>query len=1055
MTGAGMLRLIIMRILPGVLALAGVAAADGTGFVWRVTMEKALPMQYAGGERPTTNGTEAHDFEVDLTYDGARWDPVVWGFIRAMPGLEHPGKLTKVDEKGLETRFELELEVLPNRARPVFTGGSGKYAIVVKKAPAGLAATYDGSLEPLTDAERLSELERAWGYGFDPNVQNERDQRTLKNIVERRLPAAKVSGKATASVRPLRMVVSKLRLPEPGEHPRLWMRKADVEALRAFGKTDEGRKLAERIKARYQYPMWGEHVYAWSPMLGAAEGFLYQLTGDPEHAKRAAELCSEGLYFQLMTACYHFPAYTLMGMGLGYDFCYDAWDPEFRTQVYSYLELHVRQQAQRHDQPDVIGTSERFAFKPDRSGYVYNPDDGETRNDRFGAGIAALAILNDPPAVYVPPTPDSVRDVAPMEDGEVAPGVPVRDYESDVMPREWLINGPFPRPTMPGIHKQAGDVGKMRPRPGDPIQVEGLTVHWRFYRPAGSEGSRPTIYTRECGRYMTGSTGGGYYPGQHVMARWSAKTGDQRPQMNVFIYTVIRNDRTRTVQVLPNWRSVSIGNRMWIGGLEVRDGDLVRLKPGLYPLFCDVNLLGGYSSQELKLRDFTPQLRREAEQLAGRSKVLTGPDIGSNRVLVDLLSMARSAERFLDTYVDPEGFYDDYYATDVAHPFLLALKRSLGVNLALGSGLQKMPETAARMRWVPPSFRYDRMVLLTYGLLTDANRPAADAYLKQFGREHRFVIDPVIDHLFLPGQLPDAAPAWQAGRFDYANYGMHGAWNGVSGDGRLMAMVWSGRDPVPSRFSTGTVLIDAFGRRWAEWAVPYVEKDRRVNGVLVGSLVPSTPGTLILSEELPNAAGRVTSVKAGILVNRENGKKAAGASWVRSVGVDFSGKSGAPMLVAIGDRIAAPKGMQKSWRMDLGPIGPRNYFQAGVPLGNRVTWSPDGATGQLQVAFASPDGIDAQLTRHGELGRYAMIEGTVDRAGTMEAVARATDQADSATEEIGELAANFPVTTFFAILTVQTNAPPAVQVQGAGEARMARIGGRTVKFDGKRIVFGE
>lgn len=1051
-----MLRSIASRVLLGVLALAGVATADGTGFVWRVTMEKALPVQYARGERSPANGTgtEAHDFEVDLTYDGARWDPVVWGFLKMFPGLEHPGRLIKVEEKGPETRFEVIVEVLPNKLRPVFIGGAGRYSVVVKKAQAGPGATYTGTLEPLSDPDRLNELERTWGYGYDPNVANERDQRTLKNLVEQQLPATNVTGKASVAVRPLRMAVSKMRLPEPGEHPRLWMRKADVEALRAFGKTDEGRNLAERIKARYQYPMWGEHVYSWSPMLGAAEGFLYQLTGDPEHAKRAADLCSAGLYFQLMTACYHFPAYTLMGMGLGYDFCYDVWDPDFRAQIYSYLELHVRQQAQRHDQPDVIGTSERFTFKPDRSGYVYNPDDGETRNDRFGAGIAALAILNDPPLVYTPPPADSVRDVEPMDDSEVAPGVPIRDYESDVMPREWLINGPFPRPTVPGIHKQVGDVGKLRPSPGDPIQVEGLTVHWRFYRPAGSEGSRPTIYTRDCGRYITGSTGGGYYPGQHVMARWSAKTGEQRPQMNVFTYTVIRNDRTRTVQALPNWRSVSIGNRMWIGGVEVRDGDLVRLKPGLYPFFCDVNLLGGYSSQELKMRDFTPQLRREAEQLAGRSKVLTGPDIESNRVLVDLLSMARSAERFLDTYVDPEGFYDDYYATDVAHPFLLALKRSLGVNLALGSGLQKMPETAARMRWVPPYFRYDRMVLLTYGLLTDANRPAADAYLRRFGREHRFLIDPIIDHLFLPGQLPDAAPAWQAGRFDYANYGMHGVWNGVSGDGRLMAMVWSGRDPVPSRFSTGTLLIDAFGRRWAEWAVPYIEKDRHLNGVLIGSLIPASPGTLTVSEELPGRTGRVMSVEAGTLVNRENGRKVAGASWVRSVGVDFSGKSGVPLLVAIGDRVAAPKGVEKTWRMDLGPVAGRNNIGDGISCGNRVVWEPEKTPARLQVVFAGPEGVDARLRRHGELERYAMVEVVVDRTGSMEAVAKASEPGQAVAEDITDLA-SIPVTTFVTILTVQTNAPPVVQVQGAGDARTVRVGGRTVRFDGKKILFGE
>jgi hypothetical protein len=1030
------------------LASVCAAAAEGTGFVWRVALEKALPVQHIRSDRWPVNQSELHDLELDLTFDGARWDSAVWGFYKAFPGLEHPGRLMKVEEKGAETRFEIEVEVLPNRSRPIFIGGTGRYAIAMRRGQAGTTVWFTGVLEPLTDEERLSELERTWGYGFDPNVQNERDQRMLKNIVEGRLPATNVAGNAVVSIRPLRMAASRLRLPQPGEHPRLWLRKADVDALRAFGKTDEGKKLVKRVQARYASPVWGEHHYAWSPMLGAAEGFLYQLTGDPEHARRAASLCSAGLHFQLMTACYHFPAYTLMGMGLGYDFCYDAWDPEFRVQVYSYLESHVRQQAQRHDQPDVIGTAERFTFKPDRSDYRYNPDHGDIRNDRFGAGIAALAILNDPPPVYVPPAPETVRDIEPMDAADVAPGVPIRDYESDVMPREWLINGPFPRPTMPEIRRQVGDVGKLRPKPGDPIQVEGVTVHWRFYRPANVDGSRPMVYTRDCGRYMGRGTGGGYHPGMHVAARWSGKTGERSPAMNVLLYTVIRNDRTRTVQALPNWRSVSIGNRMWIGGVEVRDGDLIRLKPGLYPF-------GGYSSQELKLRDFTPQLRREAELLGGRSKVLTGPGIESNRVLLDALSMARSAERFLDTYVDADGFYDDYYATDVLQPFLLALKRVLGVNLAAESGLQNLPLAAARLRGVPPSFRCDRMVLLTYDLLTEANRPPAEAYLRQFGREHRFVIDPIVDHLFLPRSFDSAGSAWRAGGFDNPKYGMHGVWNGVSGEGKMLALVWSGRDPVTSRFSTGTFLVEAFGRRWAEWAVPYVEKDRHLNGVLMGSLIPTTPGALTLSEEMPNAAGRVVSVKAGSFVDRETGKRVAGASWLRSVGVDFSGKSGAPLLVAVGDRVAAPKGMQKSWQMDLGAIPERGNLADGAPAGPRVVWAPEGTAAKLQVVFASPEGVETRLKRHGGLDRCAMVDAALDRAGSMEAAAKMGDAADVASEEIGDLAANLPVTTFLAILTVQTNAPPAVQVQGPPAARTARIGGRTVAFDGKRIVFGE
>ena len=108
----------------------------------------------------------------------------------------------------------------------------------------------------------------------------------------------------------------------------------------------------------------------------------------------------------------------------------------------------------------------------------------------------------------------------------------------------------------------------------------------------------------------------------------------------------------------------------------------------------------------------------------------------------------------------------------------------------------------------------------------------------------------------------------------------------------------------------------------------------------------------------------------------------------------------------------------------------------------------------MQIVFAEPEVIDAVLTPY-ESQYFVSVEAVVDRAGSLDAAAKSSGAGDAATEEIGEIAANLPVTTFLTIFTIQTNAAPAVQAQGAGDARTARVGGRTVKFDGKKILFGE
>ena len=48
-----------------------------------------------------------------------------------------------------------------------------------------------------------------------------------------------------------------------------------------------------------------------------------------------------------------------------------------------------------------------------------------------------------------------------------------------------------------------------------------------------------------------------------------------------------------------------------------------------------------------------------------------------------------------------------------------------------------------------------------------------------------------------------------------------------------------------------------------------------------------------------------------------------------------------------------------------------------------------------------------------------------------------------------------PGADFFCVMTIQRGEPPEVKVTGSGLSAVVRVGDRTVRFDGRGIVFGE
>jgi hypothetical protein len=200
---------------------------------------------------------------------------------------------------------------------------------------------------------------------------------------------------------------------QPGEHPRLLFRKADLPALRKRAETVEGKAILARLRMLLggngeTFPT----VFSPSKKTGdltreqlqeldkpgvftighaAGYGLLYQLTGEKKYAdlgRQAFEKMMEGVR-DVETR------YALVGPGgelrsgwswgfsaLGYDLCYDGWDPEFRANVAkTFLTVEIEQGGVKLKQ---VVTAPKYAPSKNHFGGI------------IASSTAAAAIMGDP-----------------------------------------------------------------------------------------------------------------------------------------------------------------------------------------------------------------------------------------------------------------------------------------------------------------------------------------------------------------------------------------------------------------------------------------------------------------------------------------------------------------------------------------------------------------------------------------------------------------------------------------------------------------------------------
>jgi hypothetical protein len=945
----GIMRTALVALL-SVLALAATAMETV-----ECTLPGAIPLDLKRADqwkRYAGIATPAADLIVRLRAVDGVIQPIAWAHSPQMLTQQFLVSVsgTPADGDGVITA-SVELYPLQRFARrggPLYLEGDLQLQLTLSGDGGSFSATGKPDTDPAKRAE-LAEL-----MGFIPEPGRARRPKSFDNELVADLAARTVDGTVTVRRLPGPKPIADIARSAPGEHPRLFLTKADLPRVREWAATKTGkariawleRRLEDAIHNGFGFHHGGEHSML--PLWAAGHGLLYQLTGDTSHADRAGELVWNGMTSALPNKNQWRQSYRILGTAMAYDLCAEVWDDELRSNVYHYLLRQALHFAQREDQADPLGFGTRYDYQGET-----RPWGSSIRSHAYhfyaaAAGLGAMAILGDEPPIPEAPDLSDIPTIAPA-DGYVPPiGVPVSELVDGQMFPRFLANGPFPMEEVEPLK----DVGgwAIRPEPGQRVDSVGIPVDWRIFHPAGSGQSRgrgPVLYPRESMKYFTNATGMGYFPGRAVADKLNQVYKDmdskKRAGLAATWYTVWDNPVERLIMAQPNWHWPSRGIRMWVNGEEVVDGSVVRVKPGLYPVMIWVPIRGGYNLQAPHLREISET--EVAEQRKRNALIAAGlkPDGGPEENLVAWLAEAllEQVRLHIEETVDADG-WNYHIAADHVLPFLAAARAGTGYDWLSGTGYDKV----LRQLVLTAPYSEGRTAAFTAAHIShrgsEEERRIARWFLDSYGYGSQRPSDLVVPMLMSDPTVAPLSPAeagWSKTLFqEESNAFVFVNRLEREGDGDILVTFLGGGDPVQSVYDAlqvGMWGYEAQGRGnaqrrgrplWFQTVGWEGGLDSMATAPRVKDLAPGAPAKLTHSHQEADGSGSVTllldhlvAMKVGdngkVAITDERRKK---ASIQRSVLVDFSGTAGTPGVVVVADRFRGFKRGEMKWQQWYG-----------------------------------------------------------------------------------------------------------------------------------------
>lgn len=981
-----------------VMALASGAGAE-TDFP-DLEMELALHGAVIDGE-PTPTGPS---LVFEASRYGDRWGRL-WGVARNFNVGIHPGRVESAVFEGDSIKLKLTFKI---EGDAWVQGGRANYDVTATRGKDGsIQGTYTGM------------------FG-------------VKKMAGAVSGAIKPAVKAPAGFVPIK----------PGEHPRILFRKSDLPALREKAKTAFGKSALDSMGGSDGAGGDGDAI---------GMGVKYQITGDAKYAQQARESVEKHMANMTGGALAIGRAWAgrQEQVAVAYDLCYDAWTPEFRKQVESYLRWITYRCF--YDQ-SKISRSFNWNVQSNYAGPVL-----------AGAAHAGLALWGEKgPKPAKPQPPAAVLNIAPATGFTPGKGVPVVSLEPGKSPSQWLATQPLNLAISADPMLSLDGMEKLRPEPGTKFNIDDNDVE---FQPLAA---------------------------QHVLPQGgiSLKEGLKKEKaVTLFFYTVLDNAQERDLKVrLPFSRSGRA--QMVLNGERVANEQVVHLSKGLYPMLVALRLGAVWGSLEPWLDVATDtDIQKSKEMLVSQAAEYELAmkdwefDVAQHERLggadMDAVKLMEMSRRIMYVFArdavgtggygsESGGYFNETLTQGSPAGYATAFRRVFGRDLSPFPDMSAILPRLIMIEAIPATgkpvsqcishhvrFEADKAALL-YPITLDAYKPAALwRWRLQAGgdAENPDLVKlaktfPVHTFLNYPldgkGQPPAAVMplTWEASGFGH--YTFRNGWKGAD-DAVFQVLArtrkaggWGGPD-------AGTVRLMGLGQMWGTG-----NEEREVRRWLESIVgLPEDPDLSL------NQLGRVTNVwsdkdgSGGVTINLDDLgydtlQKGAAPSFetygayrrpgtgkllvasTRSVAVDYSGLSGAPVLLVMVDKIEGGKTKQWLWQ---------------VPTIQGIKTSDNGFTmvqgdANLSATFVSPATVKAVASDAGIVTKKS----AGSKAGSDIIIKTKAVQVSGTDPTAGQ---------FLVVMTVQRGQPPKVTATGTGLNAVVTVGQRVVKFDGEKIVFSK
>ncbi len=920
------------------------------------------------------------DFEFHLHPDGT-WDDEVWAFgmnyvreghyERSLGKMDNHGRLVNVEQDGDSIHLDVAMTFMghPHIGQGMRPQRWGRYRIEVQREGDRFTGRFEG-------------LFHGWP------VRGAAEGEIRRPYIEQ------VEG-----VRPL----------EPGEHPRLIFRREHIEKLRDRAEnTPEGRAMLQRLRQRLEGDIaWGNPRIP--ARFAAGYGVLYQITGEQSAADEARSIverimAGEGQHARMLQR-----APRVMGTALAYDLCHEAWDEDFRREVATWLE---------HASWDVLNMG-------GGGGLNDHPHSNWMGIAFSGAGVAALAVLGDEVDFPDPPTAPPHVKLAPPDDYEPGRDVPIAELEPGIMPRQWLMVGPFETEAGVDFLQDIGGRAEARPHRGQQVRFGEVTRRWELTTAFEND----ALWQHD---HFTGEQ-----PALDLLVPI-----ERAYHSTSYYHLALRNTERGWYRFRADTNAGGEAAVMFLAGQRLHHNDVVHLDEGLYPVTIQISVGSTEPWGRILMQPrFHPISEREAESHKAIAEADYLRELGqwqrdreawleagrrSVRAPHLLARAQRGVWRHLRDAAGDHGFYIEgegylrFTMTVGMLPYLHAQRIAMGeafieesgqewlLTLPLITGIgpegsrpaygpagwggrgqqeERSGAFAMGMSNVPPDYLpaarwwFDRVFGFEGGNETfNIHLPDQAGYALM---NYPFDVEPRNPGQVLPRAVHDRYHAYFAFRKDWKET----ADGHASADDLLAIFYGRGavRRYVHQASRSPSIRIVGFNHRFAD--INRVAVDQDIDGWLYGEVTHA---------ELDEATGN-GSVTVDISRQYEVDGEDVGVTAMRAFAVDYSERSGAAGLYAVVDTVDGHSG--HVWRM---ATGARPQVD-----GNRFTVERGGARLSGIVAAPADAELDAQrdaLRIRGD-GRFFIVM-TLDD-GDEAAPMRLTGEGLDARIEVGERTVRF------------------------------------------------